>query len=328
MDIRQFGPDDREALQHFVDITNASRRADSPWAHPLTLAEADGQLRWGWDKEPSVAFLAISDGAPVGLAEYATSEWDNHHLAWLWVEVHPEHRRRGHGTALLEAMIERARGEGRTSVGINGWESAAASGFAKAHGFELKSQDINRRQVLAEVDWDLVERLHAEATTAAASYELVRRTGRTPDDELDALAALTAAINDAPTDDLDIEDEVFPPQRVRDYEEAHAGRGLLLHRVIARHRESGELAGHTDVVVEAERPEIGHQHDTAVARAHRGHRLGLLLKSDMMLWLREERPELATVDTWNAESNDHMIGVNQQLGYRILGRSLSFQRAV
>ena len=40
----------------------------------------------------------------------------------------------------------------------------------------------------------------------------------TPDDEHEALAVMTSAINDAPTDDLDIEDEVFDAERIRDYE--------------------------------------------------------------------------------------------------------------
>ena len=96
--------------------------------------------------------------------------------------------------------------------------------------------------------------------------------------------------------------------------------------MIARHRETGELAGHTVVVVEEDRPWIGHQHDTAVSPKHRGHRLGLLLKADMMLWLRADQPQVLTVDTWNAESNDHMIDVNKALGYQILGRGLQFQR--
>ena len=139
---------------------------------------------------------------------------------------------------------------------------------------------------------------------------------------------MSAAINDAPTDDLNIEDEVFTPQRIRDYENATVARGQRMYRLIARHRETGEMAGHTIVAVENERPTIGHQHDTSVVRAHRGHRLGLLLKSAMVLWLADEEPQLESVDTWNAESNDHMIGVNEQLGYRVLGREVQFQRTL
>ena len=75
-------------------------------------------------------------------------------------------------------------------------------------------------------------------------------------------------------------------------------------------------------------PQLAEQHDTSVVRSHRGHRLGLLLKAEMMLWLREAQPQLESVDTWNAESNDFMISVNELLGYRIMGRELAFQKTV
>ena len=42
----------------------------------------------------------------------------------------------------------------------------------------------------------------------------------------------------------------------------------------------------------------------------------------MMRWLAEVEPQLETVDTFNAESNDHMVAVNERLGYRVMGREL------
>lgn len=328
MRIVPISPDDSAAVRAYAEIVNAQRKVDSPWRHAITDASAAGFLRHGWDGEPPLGFLAWVDGVAVGYAEYSTSEWDNQHLAWLGVAVHPDHRRRGHGSRLVEAMVDRAREEGRRSVGSDGWDLEGTRAFAARHGFEQKSVSVNRRQVLAEVDWGLVDALHAEATRHAAAYELVRRVGVTPEHELAELAELTAAINDAPTDDLDIEDEVFPPERVRDYELAQLGQGRVLHRVLARHRESGELGGHTVVAVERDRPWIGDQHDTAVARGHRGHRLGQLVKCEMLRWLRDEQPQLLTIDTWNAESNDHMIAVNERMGYRAMGRGLEFQRSL
>ena len=148
----------------------------------------------------------------------------------------------------------------------------------------------------------------------ATDYELVRwrasAGGPAPQ-----VAGITAAINDAPIDDLDIEDEVFTADRIRDYETPRQS-GHRLWRIIARHRRTGEAAGHTAVVVHTERPELAHQHDTAVVRDHRGHRLGLLLKAEMMRWLAEVEPQVNSIDTWNAETNDHMIAVNERLGYR------------
>jgi GNAT superfamily N-acetyltransferase len=328
MELRQFGPDDLDDVRAYVEVVNAERAADSPWVHPLTEQEAVGQLRHGWDGEPDVPFLALDGGVVVGYAEYSTSEWDNQHLAWLGIGVHPERRRRGHGSAILAAMVERARAEGRTSVGTDGWDNPAAIGFAARHGLEQRSSSINRRQFPGELDHDLLDRLHEKAAPHAAAYELVRRAGRSPDEELAAIAQMSASINDAPTDDLDIEDEVYTAERIRNFEHAQEARGLLLHRVFARHRETGELAGHTVVVVRGERPHLADQEDTTVVRAHRGHRLGVLLKLDMLRWLAEEQPQVASLDTWNAESNDHMIGVNEQLGYRIVGRSLEFQRSI
>jgi hypothetical protein len=65
-----------------------------------------------------------------------------------------------------------------------------------------------------------------------------------------------------------------------------------------------------------------------VVAAHRGHRLGLLLKVAMNLWLRDAQPQLTEISTWNAESNDHMIAVNEAIGYRVLGRQLEFQKSL
>jgi hypothetical protein len=48
----------------------------------------------------------------------------------------------------------------------------------------------------------------------------------------------------------------------------------------------------------------------------------------MNLWLAEVEPRLRTVDTWNAESNDHMIAVNEMLAYRWMGRGLEYMSTV
>ena len=326
MELRQVDPGDDVAVKAVVEVSNRVREADSPWRHPMTVHEASGLLRFGWDKEPPDVFLAYADGEPVGTGAYETTAWDNQHLAWLRVEILPEVRRRGHGSAVLTALLDRARSEGRTSAGIDGWESAAADGFAERHWFAPKTVEVCRRQYPQQTDRVALAARRTEAAPYAADYELVRRFGASPEDELDAMAAMTAAINDAPLDDLDIEDEVFTPQRVRDYEDAQIQRGYRLHRVVARHRVTGELAGHTVVVVDGERPHLAEQHDTSVLRAHRGHRLGLLLKADMLDWLAETQPQVTSIETWNAASNDHMIGVNEVLGYRVMGRAVAYQR--
>ena len=326
VDIRRFGPDDTEDIAAYVELRNAVQAVDSPWVHPLTVGQAVGALRHGWDGEPDTPFLGVEDGIAVAYGTVSTSDYDNLHLAWLGSRVHPDHRRRGLGGQMLEAVVAEARARGRTSFGADAWESEPSEAFAARHGFEPKSAAVNRRQVLADLDFDDLVARYDDALACARDYELVRRVGATPDAELEAVADMTAAINDAPTDDLDIEDEVFPPERIRAYERAQEARGHRLYRVLARHRTTGELAGHSVVAVDGERPELAEQHDTSVVGSHRGHRLGLLLKVEMNLWLRDAEPQIVSIDTWNAESNAHMIGVNELLGYRVMGREIEYQR--
>jgi GNAT superfamily N-acetyltransferase len=327
-EIHRFTPDDTEDVRTSFEIINAIAAADAPWQHPWLLDRFEGLLRKGWDGEPPVCYLATVDGKAVGQAFVFYSERDNTHLGWVWMGVLPEHRRLGYGSALFAYLQDEVRAAGRTSIGTDGWESERAVGFAAKHGLEQKSQAIMRRQTLSDIPAARLQELYDEASARATDYELVRVVGRTPDDMVDAMVELVAAINDAPTDALDIEDEVFSAERLAAYETSQIGRGSRLYRLVARHKETGELGGHTVIAVESQRPEIGDQHDTAVAAAHRGHRLGLLLKAGMLLWLAEVEPELASVDTWNAESNDHMIAVNEALGYRILGRELQFQKSL
>ena len=178
-------------------------------------------------------------------------------------------------------------------------------------------------------EFDSLARLdaeHAAALEHAREYELLSLTGVTPDDMVAAIVELTAAINDAPTDDLDVEDEVFSPERLRAFEQTQVVFGRRIYRVVARHVPTGALAGHTIIAIDEEFPWFALQYDTSVVRAHRGHRLGLLLKIEMLRWLGDVEPQLRVLDTWNAASNAHMIAVNEQLGYRVLRQGLEWQR--
>jgi hypothetical protein len=65
-----------------------------------------------------------------------------------------------------------------------------------------------------------------------------------------------------------------------------------------------------------------------VARAHRGHRLGLLVKVAMLELLAGREPGLERIITGNADVNEHMIAINTELGYRILDHWLSWELAV
>jgi hypothetical protein len=170
--------------------------------------------------------------------------------------------------------------------------------------------------------------LLADAVKHADGYVLDGWTGPAPEDLLPAMADLLEAMNDAPMDELEWDDERMDPARVRRGEEYRAEMGWRTHRVVARHEVSGELAGLTEVAVHPEGWTHAFQLDTCVARAHRGHRLGLVLKLAMLQRLADLEPQLRVIDTWNAASNLHMIGVNEALGCRVVYTSAEWQLSV
>lgn len=313
-------PEDSRAVAAAVEILETSRRVDDPSAPEQLVDQYRLWLRYGWDLHPAEVYLyrADAEAAPVGVLAVDLPTRDNRHLVWADITVAVARRREGHGTAMLEEVLRRTREASRSTVWLGGAaDDPAPEGFLTRAGFHYASHDARRRQVLADVDRAEVGRLRAEAEIAAADYDLIRHTPPLAEDLLAELAQVTAAINDAPMGDLTWEPEVFDADRIRDIEAARAGRGDRLYRLLARHRTTGELAGHTMMSIEPARPAWGFQGDTAVSRTHRGHRLGLLLKAEMLDWLAEVEPQLEQVETWNQADNGYMIAVNEALGYRL-----------
>jgi GNAT superfamily N-acetyltransferase len=324
-------PRDRAAVAVSVDLTNIAQRVDDPDGRPSIPELIAGWLEFGWDLEPDERYLCYSgDGdEPVAVFEVGLPTRDNRHLVWGNVVVHPEHRRRGYGTALVAELVRRTEAVGRTTIWLGAAEDdPGARAFLEHCGFHYASHDARRRQVLADLDHDALDRLHAEAARAAADYELERLVPPTDDAVLEQLVEVTAAINDAPMGDLTFEDEVFDLARLRDVETARLGRHDKIYRIAARHRETGVVGGHTLVGLNPLDATHAWQGDTAVHRDHRGHRLGLLLKIEMMRWLAEVEPQVVEIETWNHADNRYMIDVNEAIGYRLSRVFAMFERTL
>ncbi|HMG31942.1 MAG TPA: GNAT family N-acetyltransferase [Jiangellaceae bacterium] len=310
-----------------VAVLEAAREVDCPHQLSPTVSSFTARLQHGWDGDPPVAALHRDGrGRVVGVLELTLPHWDNTYTGWVEVTVDPASRGRGIGRQMFESGVDRVRAAGRTLLLSDTYEHAAGVGFLKALGLDRASEAVQRRQDLVNVDRPGLDVAYADAESHAGDYDLLHLEGATPEELLADVVAMTAAINDAPIDDLDIEDEVFSPERIRAFEAAQRAHGRRTYRLVARERRTGGLAGHTQVAVEANRPWYGAQFDTSVLRSHRGHRLGLLLKIAMVRWLADAEPQLRLLDTWNAASNAHMIRVNEALGYQVVATASEWQR--
>jgi RimJ/RimL family protein N-acetyltransferase len=135
---------------------------------------------------------------------------------------------------------------------------------------------------------------------------------------VDRVCRLYEALADAPHEEA-VEPESWDADRLAQDEQRVVDKGTHRYSIAASHESSGDMAALTQVSIDPDVPECGFQGITAMTRQHRGHRLGLLVKVVMLDWLAEQEPAMRQIVTSNAEVNEHMIAVNEQLGNRISG---------
>ncbi len=320
MDFQRVSADDTDQVDQVAAIRAACAAVDDPDHFPILRSEIESAIRYGRDLDPEEFYLCAPEpGAdPHGFVSMELPTRDNRHLIWADVFVHPAARRAGHGTQLMAFVLGQAAARGRNTVWIGlPSDDAGVQRFAARHGFRRSSADARRRQVLADLDHAALATLNRQARAASKDYRLERLVPPIPDDVLEEMVEVTSAINDAPMGELTFEDEQFDLERIRDTETARERAGLRRYRIVAREVATGKIGGHTELTIEPSTSRYGIQHDTAVSRAHRGHRLGMRLKLDMLRWLAEAEPQLAVIETWNNIDNRFMIDVNEAMGYRL-----------
>ena len=302
----------------------------SPWMLEEMRAEFLGE-RAGERVEP---FGGYVDGVCVATGTLELPQMDNLHIGYVDVAVHPDHRRRGHGSAMLAHLTDVAVAQGRDTLNADAlWDfDAPADGvgttnadFLTAHGFVLGLVDVKRALDLP-VDPELLDRLAAEAASRHAGYVLRDFVGPVPEDIVDAFGDLVGSlISEAPMGDLDFEPEVFDATRIRADEKVLQASGRTKYTTVAV-APDGELVAYSDLVVPTYDPQRVYQWGTLVRPAHRGHRLGLATKVHNLRRMQEREPGRSVVLTYNAEVNHHMIAVNEQMGFRPVARLGEFQK--
>lgn len=125
--IRDAGPDDARFLQTML-YEAASWNPDWP-REPIEDVLAEPALRRyhdGWGRKGDAGVIAELDGRPIGAAWYRLFTHDAPGYGFvddatpeLGLAVEPLHRRQGVGSALLSALIERARGAGYPAISLS-----------------------------------------------------------------------------------------------------------------------------------------------------------------------------------------------------------------
>jgi GNAT superfamily N-acetyltransferase len=327
VDITPVDPESLDQLRAFQDVTDAVFAADVPDLPPSPFEELVATARTPRGSVREARWLGQDEGAAVGIARATFFLRDNTDQCEVMVAVHPAHRRRGYGRALFDFLVAQASREGRVRMVaeiaeplVHG-DSAPGPAFATGLGATRALDEIRRTLDLDHLDDARLDALEAEARSRSAGYETVSWIGPTPEDLVDDHAQLMGRMSvDAPMGELDWEPEVWDAGRVREQERLLTKQRRTRLMTAVRHEQSSRLVAFSAIGVSQLQSDPAYQWDTIVHRDHRGHRLGMLAKVVNTRLLRKEVPEARRIVTWNAESNTHMVAINDVLGFRPVER--------
>jgi GNAT superfamily N-acetyltransferase len=325
--IQRFDPvSDSGSLDAWVACALASERHVFGDAHTAwTARELREKSRVDTNAE-NVFILARRDGEVLGAGLVVMPLRDNLHFAEVSLDVHPDHRRSGVGSTLLQEMEAVAAERGRTSLraesSVRVGEPDPADSFAVRHGYRNAQVDLRSDLELPDDLDRLLSPLEREAARFAGDYDVLTWWDDVPQEWREERARCAVHMStDAPAGDVDVQEESWDADRIATLVDQLRAQGRRLVETVAVHRPSGRIAAFTDLVVPAHMPTMAFQWDTLVLSEHRGHRLGQLVKATNLRVLRDGLPEVQRVCTWNAVSNAPMLRVNRAMGFRPVGRT-------
>jgi mycothiol synthase len=313
--VHQVGNPEDLAFDDVVAVAQAIDLELDPGDPPTPRGELAGRWFAPAPNRRMHVWLATIDGTAVGAA-VSQQELDgvNDAVAELDAMTVAASRRRGVATALVRAALPVLAADGVSS--LLGWTATdAGASFCAALGMTHRSDDRCSRLRVEDVDAHQQQRWIDDGAVSAAGYRLEGWVGVVGDEWIEPLAQALGAMVDEPLDDIDWQPRALTPARVREREQSWHRMGYDTVTSLAL-APDGTGAGASQILVSRLRPPIGAQADTGVVAHHRGHRLGRWLKAANLHRALEHQPALELLETYNAESNPHMLAINVDMGYR------------
>jgi len=244
--------------------------------------------------------------------------------------VDPRRRRQGLGSVAMAQLEAHARERGFRQLVVFAEEASEEHGahhdFAAKAGFVVGDVQVRRDLVMPRPPGQL-QTLWDQWLIFAADYEIVTFLGQTPANRLDERARLGEQIvADIPHSDLEVDEEHWDAATVRHRESNVVEMGRRLFLSYARHIATDTFVAFSELTVSEEIPDFAYQWDTMVARGHRGHRLGGLMKVANLRALEASGLATRQVSTFNSATNVNMIAVNDALGCVVTERRFLWRK--
>ena len=335
MEVRLVDPSNDNELAEWAAVLRASDEDLWPGLTGFTLPDIRALCRHRGRSKRFDLLAARDLGGPIlGVAMMELPLRDNIGSAEVTVAVHPAHRRRGVGTAIVEGMAEHGRAAGRTvlnsivDVPLASAADHASLSFAPKVGFEAMLAG-NLRHLNLPMDGARLHELRAEVARArgADAYRVLTFEAPWPAQYVEDQCALFQCMStDEPHGDQGHEAEIWDAERARENDALHAARGTRIQVAVAQHIASGRLAACTELLLAPDAPRQAWQMLTVVHPEHRGHRLGLAIKLANVDVLARQAPDVRVIVTGNAAVNAPMIAVNDMMGFAVVGEGQFWQK--
>lgn len=329
---------DAESAHSFiamVDLGNAVCESDIG-LKDLNETPAEVLPRW-LDQTDRIerAFLAHSGGQLLGAAILSLATEAEATGAETDIMVLPQHWGHGVEDALLACIEDEARRLGRRTLQTwtlhrtttggrmltprTGWGTMPAtpmSDLLTASGFTLEQAERNSAFDLTADPARIAQMLDAATAYAGGDYRLIEWLLPTPPEYRDGYAAVSARMaTDAPSADLDVDEEVWDAERIVRHDAHLVDAGRMTSVVAVEHVPTEQIVAFNELVIGPDRTGVTHQYNTLVVKEHRGKRLGVIVKCANLLRWRELAPHSPKVTTFNAEENRPMLDINEAIGF-------------
>ena len=253
--------------------------------------------------------VAEKDGVIVGVANFYQYRHDPHKFS-VYVDVHPAHQRQGTGTMLYRALRETLAPHRPTTLSSIAREHVVTRmHFLPKLGFFETMREWESRLNPATFDPGVLQRAVQRAESAGVEIRTFAELSSDPERERNTYDLSNRVMEDVPST------EPFQPipfeefrERVFEKNEGHLPDAWF----IALERETGKYVGMSSL----NKPMVGEFLNTGltgVLREYRGGGIASALKLRAALYAKKKG--ISEVRTWNAQTNEEMLAINEKMGF-------------
>ncbi len=289
------------------------------------------------EHERRYMWVAYVDGECIGRFGLDVPLEEDSRVAYVGIDILRDAWDPATAAAGHDLIVATARQEGRTI--LQSWAERpeqsgprldAPTGFGSVPLDDVTQFYLDTGYTLEQVEriseYDLrspIERLqalHDDAVAHSGGYRVVQWQAPTPAEYAEGYAWMKSRMStDAPAAALEFDEEQWDAARIADFESKYLEGGHTILVTAAQHIETGELCAFNELVIGKNRDGASFQQDTLVLKEHRGHRLGMLVKTAGLLRWPEIAPNSPKMITYNAEENRPMLEINETIGFVPVG---------